>query len=323
MASGVSAPVSSSSAAAGLGQAGRGRVALARPQAELAGEEAARVLEAGTSEPAEELLGAVADEEGTEGGAERELSDRHVIGLPGSVRAQALPEQDREVGHPGDEVADRAGHEPGRETLAGRTGLTLSSAADGHERRQHERDRASRVARARRGRGRAGGDREAHRAVREGARPPAARARVPARQGARRRSSSSASAARRSSTRPSATTCPPGTRRRSTTRASPRSATRTSTSASCPSEGQPLTFSIEIGVRPKATLGEYKGLEVEQAVRRGRGRGDRRGDRAAARAQRPPRDRRARRREGRLRGDGLRRLDRRRAVRRRRGRATR
>src|SRR4051794_39157798 len=29
-----------------------------------------------------------------------------------------------------------------------------------------------------------------------------------------------------------------------------------------PAEGQPLTFSIEIGVRPKATLGEYKGLEV-------------------------------------------------------------
>jgi trigger factor len=29
-----------------------------------------------------------------------------------------------------------------------------------------------------------------------------------------------------------------------------------------PSEGQPLSFSIEIGVRPKATLGEYKGLEV-------------------------------------------------------------
>jgi trigger factor len=29
-----------------------------------------------------------------------------------------------------------------------------------------------------------------------------------------------------------------------------------------PSEGKPLSFSIEIGVRPKATLGEYKGLEV-------------------------------------------------------------
>jgi len=29
-----------------------------------------------------------------------------------------------------------------------------------------------------------------------------------------------------------------------------------------PKEGEPLTFSIEIGVRPKAELGEYKGLEV-------------------------------------------------------------
>jgi trigger factor len=29
-----------------------------------------------------------------------------------------------------------------------------------------------------------------------------------------------------------------------------------------PSEGQPLAFSIEIGVRPQAKLGEYKGLEV-------------------------------------------------------------
>jgi trigger factor len=29
-----------------------------------------------------------------------------------------------------------------------------------------------------------------------------------------------------------------------------------------PGEGQPLSFSIEIGVRPKAELGEYKGLEV-------------------------------------------------------------
>jgi trigger factor len=29
-----------------------------------------------------------------------------------------------------------------------------------------------------------------------------------------------------------------------------------------PGQGQPLSFSIEIGVRPKATLGQYKGLEV-------------------------------------------------------------
>jgi trigger factor len=32
-----------------------------------------------------------------------------------------------------------------------------------------------------------------------------------------------------------------------------------------PGEGQPLTFSIEIGVRPKATLGDYKELEVGRA----------------------------------------------------------
>ncbi len=31
-----------------------------------------------------------------------------------------------------------------------------------------------------------------------------------------------------------------------------------------PAAGQPLTFSIEIGVRPDATLGEYKGLDVEK-----------------------------------------------------------
>src|SRR5918998_242346 len=29
-----------------------------------------------------------------------------------------------------------------------------------------------------------------------------------------------------------------------------------------PAPGEPLTFSIEVGVRPKAQLGEYKGLEV-------------------------------------------------------------
>jgi trigger factor len=32
-----------------------------------------------------------------------------------------------------------------------------------------------------------------------------------------------------------------------------------------PGEGEPLTFSIEIGVRPKATLGDYKDLEVGRA----------------------------------------------------------
>ena len=33
-----------------------------------------------------------------------------------------------------------------------------------------------------------------------------------------------------------------------------------------PAEGEPLEFTIEVGVRPKATLGEYKGLEVGKAA---------------------------------------------------------
>ena len=48
----------------------------------------------------------------------------------------------------------------------------------------------------------------------------------------------------------------------STVPTSPRSADPASTSASCPRPGEPLAFSIEIGVRPQATLGSYKGLEV-------------------------------------------------------------
>ena len=64
-----------------------------------------------------------------------------------------------------------------------------------------------------------------------------------------------------------------------------------------PDEGEPLRFSIEIGVRPTATLGEYKGLEVgrrepevdDEAI-------DER-DRAAARALGQARDRRAPRRD--------------------------
>ena len=42
-----------------------------------------------------------------------------------------------------------------------------------------------------------------------------------------------------------------------------------------PAEGEPLGFSIEIGVRPEAKLGEYKGLEVgrrEPQVDEARGR---------------------------------------------------
>ena len=54
-------------AAAGLGDARGGRVALARPQVERALEEAGGALESVTAEPAEQLLRSVADEEGAEG----------------------------------------------------------------------------------------------------------------------------------------------------------------------------------------------------------------------------------------------------------------
>src|ERR1700710_65688 len=52
-----------------------------------------------------------------------------------------------------------------------------------------------------------------------------------------------------------------------------------------PGEGQPLTFTIEIGVRPTAALGEYKGVEV------GRGDGggwEREGGGGPPRRRRPP-----------------------------------
>ena len=38
-----------------------------------------------------------------------------------------------------------------------------------------------------------------------------------------------------------------------------------STSATCPPQGKALEFSIEIGVLPKAELGDYRGLEVAAA----------------------------------------------------------
>ena len=89
--------------------------------------------------------------------------------------------------------------------------------------------------------------------------------------------------------------------------ASCRSATPRSTSASCPPQGQALEFSIEIGVLPKAKLGDYRGLEVA-APRAGRRRAAARArDRGAARAPGPPADGRARRRGRRLRRHRLRR----------------
>ena len=75
-----------------------------------------------------------------------------------------------------------------------------------------------------------------------------------------------------------------------------------------PPPGEALEFSIEIGVLPKAELGEYQGLEVarrEPAVDR---RADRAGDRGDARAPGALADGRAPRRRGRLRRRRLRRL---------------
>ena len=46
---------------------------------------------------------------------------------------------------------------------------------------------------------------------------------------------------------------------------SPRSAIRSSTCRDLPAEGEDLEFTIEVAVRPKAKLGEYKGLEVGRA----------------------------------------------------------
>ena len=84
-------------------------------------------------------------------------------------------------------------------------------------------------------------------------------------------------------------------------------------------EGEPLEFKFEVGVRPEAELGDYKGLEVGQ----GRPRGPRRRHRpragADARGLRQARPGRARRRRGRRPAGRLRGHDRRRAVRGRRG----
>ena len=63
-----------------------------------------------------------------------------------------------------------------------------------------------------------------------------------------------------------------------------------------PAQGQALEFSIEIGVLPKAKLGEYKGLEVARREPDGRRRADRAGDRGHARASGAAGDGRAARR---------------------------
>ena len=80
-----------------------------------------------------------------------------------------------------------------------------------------------------------------------------------------------------------------------------------------PGEGQPLTFTIEIGVRPDGDARRVQGRRGGQARAGRRRRGGRRRARGPARAQRAPGDRGGcRRRQGRLRRHGLRRRDRRR-----------
>ena len=82
-----------------------------------------------------------------------------------------------------------------------------------------------------------------------------------------------------------------------------------------PAEGEPLEFTIEVGVRPKAKLGEYKGLEVgRRSSPRSPPRRSTRRSSGCARARRP-RAGRARRRRRRLPPDRLRRRDRRRGLR--------
>ena len=58
-----------------------------------------------------------------------------------------------------------------------------------------------------------------------------------------------------------------------------------------PDEGETLKFSIEVAVRPRAELGEYKELEVGARGARGAGGGDRRRDQPPPRGVRPPRTR--------------------------------
>ena len=62
--------------------------------------------------------------------------------------------------------------------------------------------------------------------------------------------------------------CPLVRRRRRRGRASRPSATRRSTSATCPPRGEPLTFSIEVGVRPTAQLGDVQGRSRSAAPSR-------------------------------------------------------
>ena len=85
-------------------------------------------------------------------------------------------------------------------------------------------------------------------------------------------------------------------------------------------EGEPLAFKFEVGVRPAAKLGEYKGLEVGKAETEVSEDVDRHRGRAGPRGLRPAGAGRARGRRGRLAADRLRGLDRRHRLRGRQGR---
>ena len=86
-----------------------------------------------------------------------------------------------------------------------------------------------------------------------------------------------------------------------------------------PSTGEPLSFSIEVGVTPKATLGKYREPRGRQALAGGAGRGDPDRARPAARVLRAAGQRRSRGARRRPPGDRLRRPRRRRGVQGRRG----
>ena len=128
--------------------------------------------------------------------------------------------------------------------------------------RQDHSHRAPRLPRAPRCRGAERGARVARAAHRRAARARAAHPRLPQGQGARPDGDPAhrpRGGARAGGARLAARVVRGGDR---ALRASRRSATRSSTWTTCRSSGEPLSFSIEVGVTPKATLGEYSDLEV-------------------------------------------------------------
>ena len=88
LASGVAAPSDERRAAAGLGDSGGGRVALAGPQPDRF-EHAGGGVEAVAVEPAEQLLGAVAEEVAADDQAKEEASEFHVAATLARLVAHA------------------------------------------------------------------------------------------------------------------------------------------------------------------------------------------------------------------------------------------